>query len=83
MTYGDEPVWESLAAKDQPFFQLKHETAKVDWSIENEWRVVGDVDLKQVPPDAGLVFVPTLEDAREIGLLSRWPVVVLSEEADA
>ena len=77
--YGDEMLWESMSESERPFFQLNRSESKVDWSIENEWRIVGDVDLKCVPPDAAVVFVPTLEHAAEVDEFSRWPVVVLDE----
>ncbi len=77
VTYGDDQGWESTDENDRPFFQLNDPNGKVDWSVEKEWRVVGDVDLRKVPVDAAVVFVPTKEDAEEIGDLCRWPIVVL------
>jgi hypothetical protein len=79
--YGGDRLWESMAKDDRPFFQKQAsrdgETNVIDWTIENEWRHVGDVNLRELPSDAGLVFVPTSEEAEQLARLSRWPVAVL------
>jgi hypothetical protein len=77
--YGDESLWESLSDSDKPFFQLNASDSKVDWSVEEEWRVVADVELGRVPANAAIVFVATAADAAEIGEFSRWPIVTLDE----
>lgn len=63
---------------------LKHPTGRkpVDWSMEDEWRILGDLDLAQIPPDSILVFVPTVAAAQTIAAVSDWPVVVLSKERE-
>jgi hypothetical protein len=80
--YGDDAFWESLAAEVRPFFQVRTSTSRrsgrvTDWSIEREWRHVGNVDLSKLPTDAGLIFVPSREEAEQIATISRWPVTVL------
>jgi hypothetical protein len=80
--YGDDPLWESLAADDRPLFQVRTSRSRrngrtVDWSIEREWRHIGDVDLAELPSEAGLIFVPTREEAEQLAAISRWPVAVL------
>lgn len=77
--YGDEATWESLPSQSRAFFQLNEPDGKVDWSVENEWRIVGDVDLRKVPVDAAVVFVRSVEDANEVAAFCRWPIVVLGE----
>ena len=51
MIYGDETTWENLPAKDQPFFQIAKSTTRtgnvLDWTVEKEWRVLGDVELRE------------------------------------
>jgi hypothetical protein len=80
--YGDEQVWQRLAGDERPFFQLRgtqpSRGESIDWTVEDEWRVVGDVDLALVPAEAALVFVPTLAEAEEIAAISRWPVTVVA-----
>ncbi|MGM0486935.1 MAG: hypothetical protein ACQESR_09275 [Planctomycetota bacterium] len=77
--YGAPSLWNQLTASERPFFQRrrggKHD--QIDWSVECEWRHVGDVDLTDLPSDAGTLFVPTVEEARWLGQRSRWPVTVL------
>ena len=79
--YGNERLWSTLAKEDRPFFQRKlsqfsnHEP--IDWQVEQEFRHVGDVNLESLPADAALVFVPTIEEARQLANASPWPVTVL------
>ena len=40
-----------LPPAEQPFFQ-KHEPPKCDYSMEEEWRVLGDLDFSDAPKDA-------------------------------
>ncbi len=80
--YGDDQLWESLSPAARPFFQLRRtrrasQNTTTDWSVEDEWRVVGDVDLAQAPDDAALVFVPTQAEANQLAAISRWPVTVV------
>ena len=53
-------------------------TQGIDWRIEHEWRIPGDIRLSQIPFSEALVFVPTMEEARSLVSLSRWPIVVLT-----
>lgn len=48
--YGNDIDYKDLQSKDKPYFQ--HVGAKdVDWSIEKEWRKIGDVDLSLIDSD--------------------------------
>jgi len=40
-----------LPVDEQPFFQ-KHEPPECDYSMEDEWRVLGDLDFSDAPKDA-------------------------------
>ena len=82
--YGDDELWSRLSPSEQPFFQIASTHGddpgkSIDWSEEREWRHLGDVDLDELPADAGLVFVPTLAEAELIANISRWPIVVIGE----
>jgi hypothetical protein len=80
--YGDDQTWDGLSSDDRPFFQLRktRQTAtggRIDWAVEHEWRVAGDVDLSGIPADDALVFVPTEPEAQALAGVSRWPVTVV------
>jgi hypothetical protein len=49
----------------------------LDWTVEQEWRHIGDLNLGEIPEDAAFVFVPTATEALAIQSVSRWPVVVV------
>ncbi len=78
MQYGGDDDWERLDADEKPFFQLR-ETSRgaIDWTMEREWRVLGDIDLDPLPEDAALVFAPSDSEARHLATISRWPVTVV------
>jgi hypothetical protein len=83
--YGDDRLWQSLADAQRPFFQRastrgRAGAAAIDWSVEQEWRHIGDLDLRALPSHGGLVFVPSEEAARRIAAISRWPVTVLPSD---
>jgi hypothetical protein len=78
--YGDDATWRTLAQGDQPFFQHRGNRSPAcagDWTVEDEWRHVGDVDLNQVPPEQVLVFVPDAALAAHVGVFSPWCVTVV------
>jgi hypothetical protein len=80
--YGDDRLWENLSQADRPFFQLRQTrrvagAATIDWTVEDEWRVIGDIDLSRIPDDDAMLFVPSRAEAREIAAVSRWPVTVV------
>jgi len=82
--YGEEDDWSHLSPEDRPYFQLRHTRAQcdqdpIDWTIEREWRVKGDVDLRELSRDDGLLFVPSREEAAALAPICRWPVVVLKD----
>lgn len=76
--YGDNSTWDSLSLPDRPFFQSQRSASeKIDWKLENEWRIVGDLRLELIPYDQALVFVATEAEANTIGDLCHWPIVVM------
>lgn len=90
VNYEQEAAWKSLPEVDRPFFQLRHgkrQQAKsaadvpvVDWSVEQEWRHLGDLNLDQLSQDDAFVFVPSEEDAEVLSATSPWPVVVVESK---
>jgi hypothetical protein len=78
--YGEEPLWEQLPEQERPFFQLartRHARHAMDWTVEREWRHIGDVALGDVPSEAGLLFVPSEAEAQSLARISPWPVTVV------
>ena len=82
--YGDEEDWAQLPDEQRPYFQLrKSKSEKIDWESENEWRLVGDLNLELVPHDQAIVFVKTIEDANIVAELSHWPIVVIADNSSS
>ena len=82
--YGDEALWESLPPAERPFFQKRQSCTpggkQIDWTVEQEWRHVGDLRLDGIPADAALLFVASETEARQLAPASPWPIVVLSAD---
>ncbi len=82
--YGDEPAWQNLSESDRPFFQPAHSGTSpsegtgsvIDWTVEREWRHVGDLDLSQLAREDALVFVPNFSAARRLSAVSPWPITL-------
>ena len=80
--YGDDVLWSSLAATDRPYFQRRFSKGSrsgtaIDWSEEQEWRHVGDIDLAPLSAAAAFLFVPTVTEAASLREISHWPVISL------
>ncbi len=74
VTYGTEEDFRQLPDADKPFFQPLGKTPSSDWASEREWRLLGDLCLRNLPPDSVAVFVDTLHQAQSIARYSQWPV---------
>jgi hypothetical protein len=81
VSYGDESDWQSMSEEDRPFFQIHSEANMIDWTIEREWRRLGDLNLTDLSTEDALLFVPDFESARSIAKLSPWPVTLASVTA--
>lgn len=75
--YGDDNCWESLSESDRPFFQIAIGATVIDWSVEREWRHLGDLDLTELTSEDALLFVPDFEAAKSVAKLISWPVTLL------
>ena len=77
VTYMDTTTAKKASGEAVEFCQvISNESGSQDWRDEQEWRIVGDIRLNQVPFSKGIVFVPTMADARAIQSLSRWPIAI-------
>jgi hypothetical protein len=75
--YGSKADYSRLPSHDRAYFQPLD--AKNDWQWEQEWRMAGDVDLKQLPPHAAIVFVKSRHEARQVACHSPFPVIWTNE----
>ncbi len=79
--YGDAALWASLPPAERPFFQKHVSTTdsgrQIDWTVEQEWRHVGDLRLEGISADDALLFVASEADAQRLAAASPWPIVVL------
>ena len=71
--YGDEQLWNSLSQKHKPFFQAID--GNIDWRMEQEHRVVGDLRLKAFKSEDLVVFVRTESEVAALQPHSIWPVL--------
>ena len=80
--YASRTIWDSLTEMERLFYQLDVSVTKagneIDWTVEQEWRVIGDLTLAPLSPQDAFVFVPTVDEAASILEFSPWPVVPLS-----
>ena len=70
--YGNEKIWQGLTDSQRPYFQSNGE--RIDWTVEQEYRHKGDLDLSAIPPEDAIVFVATDADRDFIQPFSPWPV---------
>ena len=90
VVYGNEANWHDLNEHDQSYFQLAHSravgvnetdaehesAAGIEWTVEREWRHIGDLDLRELPRESGLVFVRNYAAAKRVSTVSPWPVTL-------
>lgn len=81
--YGSEQTWKTLSDSARPFFQLSGDSSAeadtaqhIDWSVEMEWRHLGDLDLSGFTREELFVFVPTFEDAKFLQPQCPWPITL-------
>jgi len=80
VSYVDRNAAKKLNIDELSFCQVvSNEEGAIDWRQEQEWRIVGDVRLNQIPFSKAVVFVPTQAEAFSIQPFSRWPIVVCSK----
>ena len=70
--YGNADTWQVLTEAQKPYFQSKGE--RIDWTVEQEFRHKGDLDLSAIPREDAIVFVETDSDREFIQPFSPWPV---------
>lgn len=71
--YGTEALWQSLTPSQRPFFQAND--SKIDWSVECEYRVPGNLDISVFPSGDLVIFTETSKQASGLQQHCRWPVL--------
>ena len=74
--YADESAWPQLSEQHRPFFQRALGESGIDWTVEQEWRVEGDLCLHDVPPTDVILFVPHFEAAKSLANVTSWPITL-------
>ena len=81
VSYASDDEWKEMSEQERPFFQLNRSVTRagniMDWTVEQEWRQIGNVDLSTLKPEDAWIFVPDEEEAAKVRLVSPWPVVVI------
>ena len=71
--YGSEEQFRQLPEADRAYFQRISPEGK-DWQVEEEWRVIGDIDLRRLNSKDVIVWVMRDAETVEIRGISRFPV---------
>lgn len=80
--YGSDETWTTLSEIDRPYFQWsgtisnEADATSIDWSVEQEWRHLGDLNLSAVDANDVFVFVPSYAEARSLQPHCPWPVTL-------
>lgn len=73
VTYAPASEYQQLNPTDQAYFQPSD--SKYDWSAEKEWRVLGDINLRCLPPSAVTAFVRSRREAIQLARVSPFSVI--------
>lgn len=81
--YRSSEEYAQLSDDEKAYFQKfdSDDPSKIDWRIESEWRVLGDVRLGRLAPFSSFAFVPTRDEARWLRTTSGFPILALETQA--
>ena len=71
--YGEPEMYDYLDEKDKQYFQGLGKEGY--WLSENEYRHIGDIDLRKVPSEKTTAIVWKKEEAEEIARLFQGEIV--------
>jgi hypothetical protein len=77
--YGTIRDYELMSQENRPFFQLAV-SGKIDWRVEKEWRICGDLGFDNINDDELIVFVPDESTAKQLSNLYPFQVVSLENK---
>lgn len=75
--YGRQAELEEANYAELPFIQSPGK--KGQWEDEEEFRILDDIRMLEVPIWKAFVFVPSMAEASQLAPISRFPIVVLGE----
>lgn len=71
--YGSSADYEKISPEDRSYFQPIE--SNHDWTVEQEWRVVGDIDLRALSSADATVFTRSRAEAIQLAAHSPFPVI--------
>lgn len=79
--YGEPPLLDRLSPTDLPYFQVARagRDCSLDWTLEREWRLAGDLDLRRFTAQELYLFVDRPQEAEQLRRESPWPVICLND----
>ena len=69
--YGDDDDYKNLGSNAKPFFQPQGK--KQDWSLEAEWRLLGDLDLSRLGEGELILFAQRKREASYLSQMYGFP----------
>lgn len=77
--YGEDREYKTLSESQKPFFHSRgHEN--IDWSGEQEWRHLGDIDISQIPQDKISYFVWDKHEAEIVKAMTSGTVHTIRDD---
>ncbi len=87
--YGAEQDYKQLDESQRPFFQPRtgspsrkrgeSPSTENDWSLEQEWRLLGNLNLQCIPPEKWFCFTRTAREAQQLSQITSCPVYWIGE----
>jgi hypothetical protein len=77
VSYGTQQQFNTLTITDRRYFQINE--GSIDWRVEQEERVAGDLDLSSANSNDIIFFTENQADALQLQPSCRWPVLSFGE----
>ena len=75
--YGEPDERDDLTEAEKPFFQARGKT--MDWTQEQEWRLIGDLDLDKADRNDVRLFAEARDQAYQLARCYPWTVIWVRE----
>ena len=77
VSYGTQQQCTTLPTADRAYFQINK--GSIDWRVEQEERVAGDLDLRNATSNDIIFFTEHQTEAQHLQAFCRWPVLSVGE----